>query len=460
MAVGYIDCATLAAIGDAIRAQNGTGALYRPGEMAAAVAALDGTREGEPVFYPSGDARGIVSERVFQGIADAIRAQNGSTERYTPGEMPGAILALTWDTGLKGRAVLTADGTLEYNYLDGRRSVSGSGGVVDAWEVPAAGFSKQSERGWDPSETRAKVKRVVVDASWPGLGLANADYLFQGLYEATEVRGFENMAGATSFKHAFVSCSKLETIYATAFDPTGVTGPMAVAGLNRLVGGTGYVPTQSEGAGALKLGDKGVLTDPAADARTWVWGAVYSDGALEVSASPAVEAGREVLAHGRACTIANYRLATGLPWGEAKGSFSRVVIKPDMEAVQYLNMDYWFYSHTGIASVEGLGHLKHVFDMAFCFASCTGLTELDMRGFSPASLADLTYAFSSCRALTTILCDAGWELPKAGLKASQTFYSCTEALKGGLGTTWSKDAVSGEYLRPDLKGQLGYMTAV
>ena len=28
-----------------------------------------------------------------------------------------------------------------------------------------------------------------------------------------------------------------------------------------------------------------------------------------------------------------------------------------------------------------------------------------------------------------------------------------------MGTTWSKDAVSGEYLRPDLKGQLGYMTA-
>ena len=458
MAVGFIDRSVLAGIADAIRAQNGSSARYLPGEMAAAVAALDGTRDGGGASYDAGEGRGVVSERVFEGIADAIRAQSGSTERYTPGEMPNAILALSWDTGLKGRAVLTADGTLEYNFLDGRRSASGTGGIVDAWEVPQAGFSRQSERGWDTSETRAKVRRVVIDASWPGLGLTNADFLFQGLYEATEVRGFENMAGATSFRHAFVSCSRLESIYATAFDPAGVTGPMAVAGLNRLVGGTGYVPTQSEGAAALRLGDKGVLTDPAADERTWVWGAVYADGVLEVSASPAVEAGRGVLAHGRACAIASYRLATGLPWGEARGSFTRVVFKADMEGVRRLNMGHWFQSHAGIASVEGLGHLRHVSGMAFCLAGCASLAELDMRGFSPASLADLTYAFSGCKALTTILCDAGWALP-TGVKTSQTFYSCSEALRGGMGTTWSKDAVSGEYLRPDLKGQLGYMTA-
>ena len=392
MAVGYIDRSVLAGIANAIRAQAGTSVRYLPREMATAVAALDGTRDGEGVSYDAGEGRGVVSERVFEAIADAIRAQSGSAVTYTPGEMPGAILALSWDTGLKGRAVLTADGTLEYNYLDGRRSVSGTGGVAGAWEVPQAGFSRQSERGWDASETRARVRRVVIDASWPGLGLTNADFLFQGLYEATEVRGFENMAGATSFKHAFVSCSKLESIYATAFDPTGVTGSMAVAGLNRLVGGTGYVPTQTEGASALGLGDGGVLTDPGADTRPWVWGAVYADGALEVSASAAVDAGREVLAHGRACTIASYRVAAGLPWGEAKGSFSRVVFKADMEAVQYLNMDYWFYAHGSITAVEGLGHLGHVFGMAFCLASCTGLAELDMRGFSPASLSDLTYA--------------------------------------------------------------------
>ena len=128
-----------------------------------------------------------------------------------------------------------------------------------------------------------------------------------------------------------------------------------------------------------------------------------------------------------------------------------------MEAVQYLNMDYWFHAHTGITSIEGLGHLKHVFDMAFCFAGCAGLTELDMRSFSPESLADVSYAFSSCGALTTILADASWKLP-AGVGTYQTFHD-SPALVGGNGTAWSADAVSGEYLRIDREGEPGYMTA-
>ena len=73
-------------------------------------------------------------------------------------------------------------------------------------------------------------------------------------------------------------------------------------------------------------------------------------------------------------------------------------------------------------------------------------------------LLNTNNAFSGCKALATIRCDAGWALP-AGVKTYQTFYSCSEALKGGLGTTWSKDAVSGEYLRPDRDGEPGYMTA-
>lgn len=186
---------------------------------------------------------------------------------------------------------------------------------------------------------------------------------------------------------------------------------------------------------------------------------IYADGVLEVSVSSAVEAGREVVAHGRACTIANYRLATGLPWSDAKGSFERVVFKADMESVEYLNLDYWFYAYGGIKSFEGLGHLKHVFDMAFCLASCTAVTEIDLRGFSPASLANLTYAFSGCRALTWILADADWELPSSGLTLTQTFYGCSETLAGGAGTVWSKDATSGAYLGIDREGEPGYLTA-
>ena len=36
--------------------------------------------------------------------------------------MAAAILALTWDTGLKIRAMPLSDGTLEVNYRNGRSS--------------------------------------------------------------------------------------------------------------------------------------------------------------------------------------------------------------------------------------------------------------------------------------------------------------------------------------------------
>ena len=46
MAVGWIETSVLTDIANAIRAQNGTAATYAPSEMAAAVAALDGTKAG------------------------------------------------------------------------------------------------------------------------------------------------------------------------------------------------------------------------------------------------------------------------------------------------------------------------------------------------------------------------------------------------------------------------------
>lgn len=91
---------------------------------------------------------GILSGHVFEDITDAIRGQNGSTGTYLPGEMAAAILALSWDVGLKPRAVLTSLGTLEFNYVDGRHCYSG-GVPVDAWEVDPAGYSSASARPYD-----------------------------------------------------------------------------------------------------------------------------------------------------------------------------------------------------------------------------------------------------------------------------------------------------------------------
>ena len=94
MAVGTIQKSVLTDIANAIRVQNGGTDTYLPSEMAAAVLALDGTRAGTPFQAVAGTGTGVISDTVFDGIADAIRAQNGLAETYTPPEMAPAILAL------------------------------------------------------------------------------------------------------------------------------------------------------------------------------------------------------------------------------------------------------------------------------------------------------------------------------------------------------------------------------
>ena len=90
-------------------------------------------------------ASGILSDSAFEDIADAIRVQNGSQTQYRPGDMAAAILALSWDAGLKPRALLTSLETLEFNYVDGWHCYSG-GVPVDAWEIDPAGYSSAAAR--------------------------------------------------------------------------------------------------------------------------------------------------------------------------------------------------------------------------------------------------------------------------------------------------------------------------
>ena len=115
---------------------------------------------------------GIISDAYFHDIADAIRAQNGRTETYKPAEMAPAILALTWDTGVKIRALLLSDGTLEFNYRDGRSSDVEGATILRAWEVDPAGYPSAGARPWD--DDKALVTRAVIDADMEGSGLASA----------------------------------------------------------------------------------------------------------------------------------------------------------------------------------------------------------------------------------------------------------------------------------------------
>lgn len=274
--LGLIGNSVLTDIANAIRTQNGGTALYKHSEMAAAVLALDGTQEGDALSKTASEGGGIVDDAYFSAIADAIRAQNGLSVTYTPPEMAPAILALEWDVGYKPRAVLLADGTLEFNYLEKRRAVT-AGKVVTAYEISTEGYASASARPW--SEVKLTITKVVIDPSFTQAGCTNADYWFNAFAACREVRGFENLAGITSFVQSFVSCSELRSIFCDpSYDSTGVSGSLMFSGCSRLVGKTGFVPSQTTAASALKFGDNGVLVDPDDDPREWFWGTLYADG--------------------------------------------------------------------------------------------------------------------------------------------------------------------------------------
>ena len=397
MAVGTVSTSILTDIANAIRFKAGVATLYKPREMAAAVSALDGTDAGDYQEQPYMTLEsGVLPESVFSDIADAIRGQNGLYTLYQPGDMAATILALEWDVGLKPRAVLTSLGTLEFNYVDGRHCYSG-GVPVNAWEIDPAGYSSAAARPYD--SIKLQVRKVVIHPSWTQVGMTNANYLFNSFQSMTEVSGFENLSGITSAAQMFTSCPMLETIFATSFSNSGLSGSLMFNGCNRLVGGTdGFVPSTTSGASVCKLGAGGVLTDPNADQRTWFWAHYYADGEGVLTASLTPDPTRELVASGRICAIGKYIGLGFTPWDGVTGPTHRqhlthVTFAADMATFSYLNLIYLFYSCTNLASVSGLGNLSGVRSMRFTFASCA-FTEIDFRGFDPSTLTDLTYTFS------------------------------------------------------------------
>ncbi|NHM15255.1 hypothetical protein GMI69_01005 [Eggerthellaceae bacterium zg-887] len=462
MAVGTVSTSILTDIANAIRYKAGVATLYKPREMAAAVSALDGTDAGDYQAQPYMQLEsGVLPESVFSDIADAIRGQNGLSTPYQPRDMAAAILALEWDVGLKPRAVLTSLGTLEFNYADGRHCYSG-GVPVNAWEIDPAGYSSASARPYD--SIKLQVQKVVFDSSWAQVGMTNASYLCNSFQSMTEVSGFDNLSGITSANQMFTSCPALETIYATSFSNSGLSGSLMFNGCNRLVGGTdGFVPSSTSGASVCKLGAGGVLTDPNNDGRHWFYAHYYADGEGVLTATATPESGRTLLASGRICAEAKYVGLGFTPWDGTVGTTHRqyltsATFAADMATFSYLNLNYLFYSCTNLASVSGLGNLSGVRSMRFTFASAA-VTTMDFRGFDPSTLTDLYYTFSGCSSLTTIYADSTWALPSSGISGSQCFYSCSTSLVGGNGTVWASSKTGYTYFRIDSSGTPGYLTA-
>ena len=457
MAVGTIQKSVLTDIANAIRVQNGGADTYLPSEMAAAVLALDGAKAATPFQALAEAGSGVLSDTVFEGIADAIRMQNGLSETYAPGEMATAILALSWDTGVKMRALLLADGTLEFNYRDGRSSDVPGAVIVDAWEVDAAGYASANERPWHGA--RSDVVRAVFDSDFSQGGLENASYLFASCANLVEVSGFEELSGIASFVQTFGGCGSLETIYASGFVAAeDMGGSLALYGCDRLVGGQGFVPDYGDGASHLSYGEEGALTDPAADAREWVFCHLYADGELVVTLDEESEAGRALCMSGRMCATARYRATAARAWGDAGVAVLKATFAADLASLDLVNLSYWFYGDDALAEVAGLSNLPAVREMRYAFANCEGLVALDLSGFPTAELEDLFYCFAGCGSLTTIYADADWALPSdcTGMGA---FYEC-ESLVGGAGTAYSGDMISGAYMRIDGgEAAPGYLTA-
>ena len=457
MTMGKTSTAVLTDIANAIRFQAGVSTLYKPSEMAAAITALDGTNAGryQAQGYPQLEG-GVLSDAIYTDIADAIRGQNGSNTTYAPDDMADAILALTWDNTLKARALLLSDGTLEFNYLAGRRSTLG-GTIVATYDPPTTALSAASGQPWYAQ--RASITKVVFDSSFASAGFTNCAYWFSGLANLVEVSGFENMTGIATATQMFASCSSLESIYATSFTNTISSGSMMFYSCPHLVGGTdGFVPSNTSNATVCKVGTGGVLTNPSSDIREWCKVFVYSDGAVVFTATGSVDANKTLLASGRLCVSAKYNASGIIPGYANRAQMRSVSFAADMANYSYVNMNYWFYGLGAITTFTGIANLDSVHEMQYTFSSCTGVTSLDFRGFDPSHLTSLYLTFGSCSNLVTIYADSSWTLPLSGLSGSQTFYNCT-SLVGGNGTAYSSSKISYTYMRIDATGTPGYLTS-
>lgn len=464
MGMGIIKESVLGDIANAIREQNGTSTTYKPSEMAAAVAALDGTKAGDGSVATLGSGTGVVSETVFSSIADAIRTQNGMDTMYKPGEMAQAIRDLVWDVGLKPRALFLSDGTLELNYLDGRQVKSGARKVVNAWEVPTAGLSSMTERPWDG--VRNDVTRVYVDASFATavteLGIKDISFWFTSMQSLREVEGFQNLSGITAAKQAFASCGELRTIWATSFDTSAVTSAyMAFYSCYQLVGGGLAVSSGSSGTGAAGFavgGVKGLLTDPGDDARIWAYGWLYADGELVVTAAASPDSSRDLLCGGSFVANARHNAVGGLPWHAKKERITAVTFAEDFASITGVCLDYWLYNLPATAVAFSGWESVHAVSLSFFLNGSVNLVTLDLTGLDPSGILRWDYAFSGMSALTTIYVDAGWELPAKMTSKTATFYS-DKSLVGGNGTVWSSSKVSADMAVIDREGQAGYLTA-
>lgn len=236
-------------------------------------------QQGDWVISTETGMLGKVVEVTEQNTSNAMVTVRCLTELYAPPQMAPAIRTLAWDTGLKPRALLLSDGTLELNYREDVSTSLPRVEIVKHWEVDPAGYASAGARPWD--DDKLSVRRTRFTTEFAQAGITSIAYYLAGCSELTDVMGFEALEGVTYMGYMFQTCSELRSIYA-ASEPTSVAkGSMMFYGCTMLVGSQGYVPKNTDGHS--KLTYEGVLTDPNYDLREWCYGLVYADGELVIS---------------------------------------------------------------------------------------------------------------------------------------------------------------------------------
>ena len=494
MAEGSIATRILTDIGNAIRYQAGVATTYAPGEMAAAVAALNGSNAGnyQAQSYKQLSA-GYIPESVFEDIADAIRGQNGSNTTYTPEDMAQAILDLVW---IKLRAYLFSDGTLEIVYSI-PNDYSHAGVPTASWDDIPFNSSAEADLPWRGS--KASVTSIVLDETLADAvdeGLSSIAYWFYQFSNVTSVSGMSNLAGVTNLNRTFYSntslvsldlsgfslgananldytfsgCSSLTTIDVSSdwTLPSGAFGTNTFNNCSQLQGGFGYTCMNNRCDYSYMVINTTQVNGYLTGAFLGLRALMLSDGTFELTylTSKQSQIGGTVV---KSWNVPNGALSdeSSRRYNSDAASFTRVVIDPSVadaitdgmfEGSTTPVLSYFFYGFTNVTSYTGLEYLSGVKQLENTFRNNTSLTSLDLSGLDWSIITNCNRTWMGCSNLTTIYLPAGFDYYGSAMTDFQDYCRGCTSLVGGNGYAFNGYSYA-TYFHIDAPGNPGFFTA-